>query len=118
MEYYIGDPEKSRQCYRQMSVDNDYCLDPQTQSECNREPQLLMDGQAVFFVVLPKFMNVDIRIIIDITQGKTFAFLPQLKMLRGGTSEASGAPSYSLHVGNQKRSTAESGDRCAQRPKT
>ena len=69
-EYYIGFPEKSHQCYRQMSVDSDYCLDPLTQSECNRKPQMLADGQAVFFVVLPKFMNVDIRITVDITIGK------------------------------------------------
>jgi hypothetical protein len=50
---------------RQMSVEQEYCLDPETQSECySTKPQPLSNGQAVFFVVLPKFMNVDIRIVI------------------------------------------------------
>ena len=48
-----------------MSVEQEYCLDPETQSECySTKPQPLSNGQAVFFVVLPKFMNVDIRIVI------------------------------------------------------
>ena len=52
-----------------MSVEQEYCLDPETQSECySTKPQPLSNGQAVFFVVLPKFMNVDIRIVI----GKNF----------------------------------------------
>ena len=64
-EYYIGFPEKSHQCYRQMSVEQEYCLDPITQSECySTNPHNLTNGEAVFFVVLPKFMNVDIRIVI------------------------------------------------------
>ena len=71
-EYYIGFPEKSHQCYRQMSVEQEYCLDPDTQSECYTRPQMLNNGQAVFFVVLPKFMNVDIRIVIDVTLGKYY----------------------------------------------
>ena len=81
MEYYIGFPEKNHQCYRQMSVDTDYCLDPQTQSECNRNPTLLHPGQATFFVVLPKFMNVDIRIVLDVIEGQTEVYLsPEPKM--------------------------------------
>ena len=48
-----------------MSVEQEYCLDPITQSECySTNPHNLTNGQAVFFVVLPKFMNVDIRIVI------------------------------------------------------
>jgi len=60
-EYYIGSPEKQHQCYRQMTVDTEYCFDPVTQSECNRSPRPLPNGDTVFFAVLPKFMNVDIR---------------------------------------------------------
>ena len=81
MEYYIGFPENNHQCYRQMSVDTDYCLDPQTQAECNRNPQFLHSGEATFFVVLPKFMNVDIRIVLDVTEGQTEVYLsPEPKM--------------------------------------
>ena len=80
-EYYIGFPANSHQCYRQMSVDADFCLDPETQSECNRKPELLSKGQAVTFAVLPKFMNVDIRIIVDVTEGETEVFLsPEPRM--------------------------------------
>lgn len=30
-EYYLGTPTQGHQCYRQMSVDTEYCLDPETQ---------------------------------------------------------------------------------------
>jgi len=75
MEYYIGNPRDRHQCYRQMAVDNDYCLDPVTQSECNRNPHPLESGQTVYFSVLPKFMNVDIRITIDVNGGPVDLFL-------------------------------------------
>ena len=48
-----------------MSVEQEYCLDPETQADCySTNPKMLTNGEAVFFVVLPKFMNVDIRIVI------------------------------------------------------
>lgn len=37
--------------------------------ECKRKPNALHPGETVFFVVQPRFMNVDIRITIDVTQG-------------------------------------------------
>ena len=46
-----------------MSVDTEYCLDPITQSDCSRNPRPLPNGDSVFFAVLPKFMNVDIRFV-------------------------------------------------------
>ena len=33
------------------------------------KPKPLNPGQTVFFVVQPRFMNVDIRVIVDVTQG-------------------------------------------------
>ena len=69
------------QCYREMRVDNDFCFDPTTQSECHRQPKFLQPGQAVFFAVLPNFMNVDIRIVLDVTVGITDVYLtPDPKM--------------------------------------
>ena len=71
-----------------MSVDTDYCLDPETQAECHRMPHLLSGGQAVFFVVLPNFMNVDIRIVIDVTVGDTEVYLsPEPRMFVVETNE-------------------------------
>lgn len=57
-----------------MTVDRDYCLDPSTQMNCNMEPAPLYWGRTVFFAVQPKYLNVDIRITLDITRGGTYAF--------------------------------------------
>ncbi|GFS81956.1 multiple epidermal growth factor-like domains protein 8 [Nephila pilipes] len=43
--------------------------------ECNRTPIPLLRGQTVFFAVQPRYMNVDIRIVVDITQGGIDFFL-------------------------------------------
>lgn len=52
-----------------MNVDRDYCFDPDTQNNCNQYPQSLRPGRTVFFAVQPKYLNVDIRITIDVTDG-------------------------------------------------
>jgi hypothetical protein len=33
------------------------------------KPKPLHPGQTVFFAVQPKYMNVDIRVVVDVTQG-------------------------------------------------
>ncbi|KFB42330.1 AGAP008185-PA-like protein [Anopheles sinensis] len=38
--------------------------------ECKIKPQPLKAGQTVFFVIQPRYMNVDIRFIVDVTQGE------------------------------------------------
>ncbi|XP_047489262.1 multiple epidermal growth factor-like domains protein 8 [Penaeus chinensis] len=68
-ETYLGNPSNGHQCFMQMSVEKEYCLDPYVQNECRNEPSSLSQGQTVFFAVQPKFMNVDIRLIIDVTKG-------------------------------------------------
>ena len=72
-EYYVGDPAEGHQCYRAMVVDQDYCLNPDGSRHeyCTDEANPLGLGQTVFFAVQPKFMNVDIRVTIDISQGAT-----------------------------------------------
>ena len=71
-----------------MRVDNDFCFDPITQSECHRDPHYLQPGQAVFFAVLPNFMNVDIRIVLDVVDGITDVYLtPEPKMFIGMVSK-------------------------------
>lgn len=52
-----------------MNVDLKFCLDAKLIDECKLKPKPLSPGQTVFFVVQPRFMNVDIRITLDITQG-------------------------------------------------
>lgn len=68
-EYFMGTPTNNHQCYRQMTVDKEYCFDPETQNNCNREPMALRQGRTVFFAVQPKYLNVNIRITIDVTMG-------------------------------------------------
>ena len=65
----MGKPTDGHQCYRQMTVDRDYCFDPTTQMNCHSTPEPLHKGRTVFFVVQPKYLNVDIRIILDVTKG-------------------------------------------------
>lgn len=39
------------------------------------KPKPLHPGELVFFVIQPRFMNVDIRIVIDVTQGRLNVFM-------------------------------------------
>lgn len=68
-ESFMGTPTGGHQCYRGMNVDLKFCLDAKLIDECKLKPKPLSPGQTVFFVVQPRFMNVDIRITLDITQG-------------------------------------------------
>lgn len=52
-----------------MTVDKEYCFDPDTQTNCNQNPGALLKGRTVFFAVQPRYLNVDIRITIDVTFG-------------------------------------------------
>ncbi|XP_065347637.1 multiple epidermal growth factor-like domains protein 8 [Cloeon dipterum] len=57
-EFFIGTPTGGHACYRQMAVELDYC----TGDSCNP----LESGRAAFFAVQPRFMNVDIRLVVDV----------------------------------------------------
>ena len=66
---YLGNPSKGHQCYYQMTVEKEYCLDPDSQNRCEDTPRALQLGHTVYFGVQPKFMNVNIRLVLDITKG-------------------------------------------------
>ncbi|KAK9888746.1 hypothetical protein WA026_000973 [Henosepilachna vigintioctopunctata] len=74
-EGYFGTPTSGHQCYKQMSVDSKMCFDAKPIDECKMKPKPLHPGEMVFFVIQPRFMNVDIRIIIDVTQGRLNVFM-------------------------------------------
>uniref|UniRef100_A0A8C3J8N7 Uncharacterized protein n=1 Tax=Calidris pygmaea TaxID=425635 RepID=A0A8C3J8N7_9CHAR len=66
------------QCYRLMAVEQEYCLDPSSQSSCFLQPpprQPLPRGRTVLFGVQPKFTNVDIRVTLDVTFGAVDLFV-------------------------------------------
>ena len=71
-EYFQGNPVNNHQCYRQMTLEKEYCLDPSTQNDCNQNPGPLMQGRTVFYAVHPRYLNVDIRITIDVLKGGNY----------------------------------------------
>ena len=66
---FTGTPVDGHHCYRQMTVDSNYCFDVAPDSNCSTDPLPLLAGRTVFFHVQPKYLNVDIRIILDVTSG-------------------------------------------------
>lgn len=68
-ESYAGNPIDGHQCYKQITVESKMCFDAKTIDEC-KKPEPLKNGQTTFFVIQPRFMNVDIRIIVDVTSGE------------------------------------------------
>ena len=63
-EYFVGRPTGGHQCYRQMSVGEDYCFDPEMpRGRCSNydSSKPLRENRSVFFAVQPKYLNVDIR---------------------------------------------------------
>lgn len=72
------------------------CFDAKTIDEC-KKPAPLKSGQTVFFVVQPRFMNVDIRIIVDVTQGELNLYMsPQDDALVVRPNEMNGHQSVYL----------------------
>ncbi|GLH01298.1 Laminin subunit alpha [Gryllus bimaculatus] len=104
---YMGTPTNGHQCYRQMIVDSKFCFDAKQLEECKIKPKPLYPGQSVFFVIQPRFMNVDIRVIVDVTQGSLDLFLSPLEDTFVVTTNAStGAHMVEVDRRYQRRSTA------------
>ncbi|XP_012063821.1 PREDICTED: multiple epidermal growth factor-like domains protein 8 [Atta cephalotes] len=80
-ENYAGTPTMGHQCYKTVTVDNKMCFDSKliasyvSFDECKMKPKPLNPGQTVFYMVQPRFMNVDIRVMVDVTQGALNLFL-------------------------------------------
>uniref|UniRef100_A0A8D8PUQ8 Multiple epidermal growth factor-like domains protein 8 n=1 Tax=Cacopsylla melanoneura TaxID=428564 RepID=A0A8D8PUQ8_9HEMI len=72
---YTGTPTNGHQCYKVMNVDAKFCLDSKLLDECKMKPKGLAPGQSVFFAMQPRFMNVDIRVSVDVTQGSLDLYL-------------------------------------------
>ncbi len=68
-DFFLGEPRDGRQCYRQMSVDAQFCLDMNALAfeSCAAGP--MSPGGAAFFAVQPKFLNVDVRVFFDLSEG-------------------------------------------------
>lgn len=66
---FLGESTDGHQCYSRMEVDVDYCFNPEHHIDCGVSADPLLQGRTVFYAVQPKYLNVNIRITIDITQG-------------------------------------------------
>ncbi|KAM7353309.1 multiple EGF like domains 8 isoform 1-T1 [Cochliomyia hominivorax] len=88
---YAGNPIDGHQCYKQITVESRMCFDAKPIEECKAKPAALKPGQTVFFVIQPRFMNVDIRVIIDVTQGELDVYMsPQDDSFIVETNETTG----------------------------
>lgn len=67
-ESYQGHPKNGHQCYKHISIDSRMCFnDAKSIDECEKH---LDAGKTQFFLIQPRYMNVDIRIVIDVTVGE------------------------------------------------
>ena len=78
-QYFLGDPRHGHHCYRAMMVNSDYCLDdehslPFQPDFCALHTPII-PGQVAFFAVQPKFMNVHIRVNVDMMEGEVDVIL-------------------------------------------
>ena len=74
-EGYFGTPKDGHQCYKQLNSQVKMCFDAKPIDECVNKPKPLHPGEMVFLMIQPRYLNVDIRIIIDVTQGKLNVFM-------------------------------------------
>lgn len=67
-ESYQGHPKNGHQCYKHISIESKMCFnDAKSIDECERH---LDPGKTQFFLIQPRYMNVDIRIVIDVSVGE------------------------------------------------
>uniref|UniRef100_A0A1B0CSP3 Multiple epidermal growth factor-like protein 8 n=2 Tax=Lutzomyia longipalpis TaxID=7200 RepID=A0A1B0CSP3_LUTLO len=96
-ETYSGNPIEGHQCYKHINVESKMCFDAKIIDECKIKPSPLKPGQTVFFVIQPRFMNVDIRIIVDVTQGELDLYMsPQEDSFVVTTNQTTGYHHISL----------------------
>ncbi|XP_039249986.2 multiple epidermal growth factor-like domains protein 8 [Styela clava] len=87
---YQGEPKNGGHCYRQVAMEDDMCFSIDSPSSCpaidygsngqtvntlGETRHVLPAGQAILFALNPKYTNVDIRIMVDVTFGELSLFL-------------------------------------------
>ncbi|KAL7013836.1 hypothetical protein ACKWTF_015609 [Chironomus riparius] len=65
---YNGHPKNGHQCYKQITIESRMCINEAKPIEDCEEA--LESGKMQFFQIQPRFLNVDIRIQIDVTDGE------------------------------------------------
>ena len=65
----MGNPIDNQQCYRKISVMQEFVIGSQTADTEDKQVNPLPYGQAIFYAIYPRFTNVDIRMTIDMFAG-------------------------------------------------
>uniref|UniRef100_H2YIS9 Uncharacterized protein n=1 Tax=Ciona savignyi TaxID=51511 RepID=H2YIS9_CIOSA len=83
MDGFKGNPVNGGHCYRLVNVNQEWCFDPTLQGGCvdygfDRELELSV-GYSLLFALLPRFVNVDMRLILDVTHGAVDVFISDLQ---------------------------------------
>ena len=65
----MGNPVNSQQCYRKISVMQEFVIGSETAGTGEKEKKPLPYGRAIFYAIYPRFTNVDIRLTIDVFTG-------------------------------------------------
>lgn len=68
-ENFMGNPTDNKQCYRKISVMQEFVIGSQTADTEDKEVNPLPHGRAIFYAIYPRFTNVDIRMTIDMFAG-------------------------------------------------
>ncbi|KAJ7326013.1 Multiple epidermal growth factor-like domains protein 8 [Desmophyllum pertusum] len=68
-ENFMGNPVNSQQCYRKISVMQEFVIGSETAGTGEKEKKPLPYGRAIFYAIYPRFTNVDIRLTIDVFAG-------------------------------------------------
>lgn len=65
----MGKPADNRQCYRKISVVQEFVIGSHTADTEDKQVSPLPHGRAIFYAIYPRFTNVDIRMTIDLFAG-------------------------------------------------
>ena len=68
-ENFMGNPADNKQCYRKISVMQEFVIGSQTADTEDKQVDPLPHGRAIFYAIYPRFTNVDIRMTIDMFAG-------------------------------------------------
>ena len=68
-ENFMGNPVDNQQCYRKISVMQEFVIGSQTADTEDKQVNPLPHGRAIFYAIYPRFTNVDIRMTIDLFAG-------------------------------------------------
>ena len=65
----MGNPVNNQQCYRKISVMQEFVIGSQTADTEDKQVSPLPYGRAISYAIYPRFTNVDIRMTIDLFEG-------------------------------------------------